>query len=140
MTSGTNEDWLKANEEQLDNSPLPHNKPPIDEVDTLADELANSYNNQGYRTWYCGVIYEFGIEKVHYWQHKASGGEYPGKLFGYYVRQARRGNTGLGANGDAHPPVNPSDSGTVYSVRGNEPDKELLSNIDEIFFIKDGEQ
>lgn len=88
MTHDTDGDWLRGNENQLDNSPLAPVKPPAEEVDRLADELATEYQNEKYRGWYCKVIYAHGIERVRYWQEKSRSGDFPGKLFAYYVRQA----------------------------------------------------
>lgn len=128
MTIEANENRLSGNREQLNNSPLSLNKPPIDSVDELADELATDYSNPNYRTWYCGVIYEFGIEKVRYWQQKASNGNFPGKLFGYYVRQARSGKVEQPRDNSTNSDTQ-SDIDTVYPVRGDETDEELLNNM-----------
>lgn len=64
-------------------------KPTVEGVDLLADELAAEYSNVAYRAWYCRIIYQFGIDRVRYWQLRASSGDHPGKLFGYYVREAQ---------------------------------------------------
>lgn len=62
---------------------------PIEVVDTLANELAVQYQNEPYRKWYCGVIYEFGIDKVEEWRRRASEGNDPAKLFSKYVKDWR---------------------------------------------------
>jgi len=62
---------------------------PIDAVDKVADELVSEYSNSGFRQWYCGVIYEFGFDKVHEWKRRASEGREPAKLFSKYVKDAR---------------------------------------------------
>lgn len=61
----------------------------IDVVDKIADELASEYNNQRFRNWYCGVIYQFGPGKVYEWQTRARDGKEPAKLFSKYVKDAR---------------------------------------------------
>lgn len=63
---------------------------PIEQVDELADELVRAYGNPVFRVWYCGVIYEFGLAKVHEWKGRAAEGKEPGKLFSKYVQDARR--------------------------------------------------
>lgn len=83
--------------EQVTGDKLPVKQLPIEEVDSLADELVREYNNPIFRVWYCGVIYQFGLEQVAEWQRKAASGTNPGGLFGYYVKQARasaNSNTG----------------------------------------------
>ena len=66
----------------------------IAQVDRLADELVDEYDNLKFREWYCGVINEYGISKVLEWRGRAKEGNYPGKLFTSFVNQAggyRRG-------------------------------------------------
>lgn len=58
-------------------------------VDKLADELVTEYDNQRFRRWYCGVVYQFGLPKVMEWRRRASEGKQPAKLFSHYVAQAR---------------------------------------------------
>lgn len=62
---------------------------PIDAVDKLADELVAEYQNDDFRRWYCGVIYDFGFSKVIEWRKRAAEGSEPAKLFSKYVRDAR---------------------------------------------------
>lgn len=66
-----------------------NNKLAIDVVDKIADELAKDYNNLRFRNWYCGVIYQFGPNKVHEWQIRSREGNEPAKLFSKYVKDAR---------------------------------------------------
>jgi hypothetical protein len=73
----------------LGNNRLPLIQIPIEQVDDLADELVEEYSNPDYRKWYCGIIYEFGVERVKKWRHRASTGNSPGSLFSTYVTQAR---------------------------------------------------
>lgn len=82
---------VMGNGEQLDNSQLAPPMLSMEEVDRLADELVTEYSNPGYREWYCKVIYEFGPERVRYWQKKCRGGKTPARLFSFYVKQARSG-------------------------------------------------
>src|ERR1044072_5863198 len=133
MTYGTNENWLKRNEEQLGNSPLSPGKPLAEDVDLLADELAAEYDNTAYRAWYCGVIYKFGIDRVRYWQQKASSGHFPSKLFGYYVRQAKSNKLAQRSDNNNVTPAPQRGLNTAYPVRGDETDDELRANIDKIF-------
>lgn len=63
-------------------------RPPIEQVDKLADELVAEYNNSDYRAWYCGVINTHGITRVIEWRGRAKEGNLPGKLFTHYVNQA----------------------------------------------------
>lgn len=62
----------------------------IGEVDTLADELVTLYNNLDFKPWYCRVIYEFGAAQVMEWRNRAADGNYPGRLFSKYVKEARQ--------------------------------------------------
>lgn len=62
---------------------------PIAAVDKIADELVAEYANPDFRQWYCGVIYQFGFEKVHEWRRRAVEGKEPAKLFSKYVKDAR---------------------------------------------------
>ncbi len=63
---------------------------PIEVVDELANELALEYDNEGYRRWYCGIIYEFGLATIHEWRIRAAEGNQPAKLFSKYVKDARK--------------------------------------------------
>ena len=65
-----------------------HKKISLAQVDALADELVNEYDNPEFRSWYCGVINKFGLSKVHEWMSRAKSGQYPGRLFTTYVNQA----------------------------------------------------
>lgn len=58
-------------------------------VDQLADELATEYDNQRFRSWYCGVIYQFGPSKVHEWRVRAKDANNPARLFSKYVKEAK---------------------------------------------------
>lgn len=62
---------------------------PIELVDSLALELAKEYNNLKFRVWYCGVIQEFGIERVYEWRRRSAEGTNPPRLFSHYVKSAR---------------------------------------------------
>jgi hypothetical protein len=62
---------------------------PIGAVDKVRDELVSEYRNPDFKAWYCGVIYEFGFEKVEEWRRRASEGKEPAKLFSMYVKHAR---------------------------------------------------
>ncbi|MGH7195187.1 MAG: hypothetical protein ACREGA_00185 [Candidatus Saccharimonadales bacterium] len=118
-----------GNGDELGNSPMPNLKPSIEEVDTLADELAGEFDNPDYRTWYCKVIYEFGVDRVNGWRKRARSGDFPGRLFGFYVREARErkgGNRSVHDNA-SQPTANGKD--TVYPVRGDETSEELLANM-----------
>lgn len=64
-------------------------KLPTAAVDKVADELVVEYDNQPYRRWYCGVIYEFGFPKVEEWRRRSGEGRVPAKLFSKYVSDAR---------------------------------------------------
>jgi hypothetical protein len=61
---------------------------PIESVDRLADELASEYSNIKYRSWYCKVIYTFGVEQVLEWRSRATEGREPAKLFSKYAKDA----------------------------------------------------
>lgn len=63
---------------------------PLATVDAIADELVLEFSNPGYRSWYCGVIYDFGIAQVQEWRKRAAEGNEPAKLFSAYVTQSRR--------------------------------------------------
>jgi hypothetical protein len=97
----------QLNKYQVPNGNLDDNtfkKLPVAAVDKVADELVAEYNNQVYRRWYCGVIYEFGFSKVHEWRRCASEGREPAKLFSKYVKDARTYRsikTGSGDNDEA---------------------------------------
>lgn len=74
----------------IDNScKEPIKQPPINAVDRIADSLVKEYANPGFRRWYCGIIYEFGIQQVFEWQSRAKEGKEPAKLFSAYVKEAR---------------------------------------------------
>ncbi len=62
---------------------------PIEAIDKLADELVAEYNNVQFRKWYCGVVKDFGYAQVNEWRRRASEGDFPGKLFSKYVKEAR---------------------------------------------------
>lgn len=110
----------------IGNAQLPVKQIPIDEVDTLADELVSEYSNPKFRVWYCGVIYEFGIAQVNDWRARAASGISPGGLFGYYVKQARAKKP---PNGKSDHADDGNGVDTVYSVRGDETDGELRANM-----------
>lgn len=65
------------------------NKPPLAVVDSVVDGLVKEYDNPKFRQWYCGVVYEFGLDKVEEWRKRACEGNSPAKLFSSYVKQAR---------------------------------------------------
>lgn len=77
---------------QLADSQSPVKQLPIEVVDKLANELVLEYDNPTYRAWYCGVVYEFGVEQVKEWRALAANGRSrsPGHVFSSYVSQARR--------------------------------------------------
>lgn len=79
---------------------------PIDAVDKVADELVRDYSNPDYRRWYCGVIYDFGFDKVEEWRRRAAEGKEPAKLFSKYVKDARTYKPLRGLNSE---PVNIDD-------------------------------
>lgn len=64
-------------------------KPRLEEVDTLAEELATEYNNHNFLKWYCSLIYDFGIDRVKRWQAKSKSADSPGLVFASYVKQAK---------------------------------------------------
>ena len=85
------ENLSNDNLRQLSNDSQPAvRKPSIDEVDQLADELAEEFNNPGWRSWYCGYINRYGIEQVVLWRDKARMGNSPARLFSTYLKQARK--------------------------------------------------
>jgi len=61
---------------------------PIEQVDSLADELVAEYGNPEWRGWYCGLINKFGIARILDWQKRARSGSNPSKLFSTYAKQA----------------------------------------------------
>jgi hypothetical protein len=69
-------------------TPIKHQLP-ISAVDELTNELINEYNNERFKRWYCGVIYEFGVSQVLEWRGRAHEGKEPSKLFSKYVIDAR---------------------------------------------------
>ena len=75
-------------------------KLPILAVDKVADELVDEYKNIKYRRWYCGVIYEFGFEKVEEWRCRAREGNEPAKLFSKYVKDSRAFRSSLRLSND----------------------------------------
>ena len=81
---------LLKNHLPIDNSSQTSIKQPsIGAVDKLADELVAEYDNQKFRQWYCGVIYEFGIAQVLEWRKRSGDGKEPAKLFSKYVKDTR---------------------------------------------------
>lgn len=64
-------------------------KLPIGVVDEIADRLVTEYGNRQFRRWYCGVVYQFGPNKVYEWQARAKEGKDPARLFSKYVKDAR---------------------------------------------------
>jgi len=66
----------------------------LEQVDQLADDLVRDFANPDFRRWYCGVVYDFGPERVHRWKQVAMEGKEPAKLFSKYVSDARRLKTG----------------------------------------------
>ena len=54
-----------------------------------AYDLAYAFDNLKFHRWYCGVIYEFGIDVVEAWREKALAGETPGRLFSALVKAER---------------------------------------------------
>ncbi|MDQ5913928.1 MAG: hypothetical protein QG623_547 [Patescibacteria group bacterium] len=63
---------------------------PIELVDSLSLELASEYDNPQFRAWYCGVIQEFGVERVHEWRRRSAEGNNPARLFSHYIKSARK--------------------------------------------------
>ena len=72
-----------------------NHKPSLEEVDKLADELANEYKNTGFRPWYCNLIYSFGFEQVRIWQARSKDAENPGRLFSKLASEAKKKRDGL---------------------------------------------
>lgn len=64
-------------------------KPTLSVVDQLAEDLASEHENTGWEKWYCGIIYEFGVEVVSNWRERVLTSDSPGRLFSYIVKQAR---------------------------------------------------
>lgn len=64
-------------------------QPSIEAVDRIADGLVTEYRNPQFRRWYCGVVYQFGPQKVLEWQGRARDGSSPAKLFSKYVKDAQ---------------------------------------------------
>lgn len=129
MTNG----FLGNGDLELDKNQLPVKQIPIEEVDSLADELVSLYHNPAFRQWYCGVIYEFGINQVVTWQRRAEKADEPAKLFSYYVKQARRGkaqNSNIKSSAD-------SGTDTVYTPSDEELTDEALSHSLDNVHIED---
>ena len=61
---------------------------PIEQVDSEVDELVRVFNNPEFRKWYCLVVRELGIEKVHELKVRAEEGSQPGKLFSKLAKEA----------------------------------------------------
>lgn len=62
----------------------------IDEVSKFGKEIAVELNNPGYKDWYCGIIYDFGITQVNEWKRIALSKNTPGRYFSTLVREARK--------------------------------------------------
>ncbi len=63
---------------------------PMAEVDRLADDLVDKFNNPDYRAWYCQKIYKFGLDLIEVWRDKAMETGCPGKYFSKYVSEKER--------------------------------------------------
>ncbi len=59
------------------------------QVEKLANDLCMSYQNSKFFSWYCGVIYEFGIPAVEALQARVRDAKEPGRLFTKIVNEWR---------------------------------------------------
>jgi hypothetical protein len=66
--------------------------PSYREVSVYAYDLAYTFDNLKFHRWYCGVVYQFGIDQVEAWREKALKGDNPGRLFSTLVKGARNPN------------------------------------------------
>jgi len=60
----------------------------IAQVDVKADELVAAYANPNFKSWYCMVIYELGVERTEAIQERASRGRFPARLFSKLAKEA----------------------------------------------------
>lgn len=65
-------------------------KPTIKEVEDLANRICSEFNNSKYFSWYCGVIYDFGISTIEDLMKRVSDADYPGKLFTKIINEWRQ--------------------------------------------------
>jgi hypothetical protein len=77
----------------------PDPKPSIGEVDALANELANRYENHSFRRWYCKVINTLGIQKTRELAERADESKSPGRLFSTLAKEAMQSKASGGGYG-----------------------------------------
>lgn len=70
-------------------------KPPIVEVDKLAKELCQEYDNYGFYRWYCLVINTLGVERVRQIQARCSDATDKGALFSRYASEEAKKKVGI---------------------------------------------
>ena len=61
-----------------------------EEVEQAANRLCGQYGNAQYFKWYCGAIYEFGLQKIEELEARVSDAKKPGRLFSKIVGDWRR--------------------------------------------------
>lgn len=66
---------------------MANRKPSLSEVDSLANTLAERFDNHAYRPWYCTAIYELGTDRIRQILARVSDGEHPNKLFSKIVKE-----------------------------------------------------
>jgi len=120
-TYETNGNQVTGNRYQLTTYQKKQLNPSIEEVDNLADELANEYNNPDFRTWYCLLINQFGADEVRRWQALVRTGNYPARLFSYYAKQATNLHGAYEPKRKALPPQSTP-----------QPSRDVIPNDDEV--------
>ena len=65
-------------------------KPLINEVDALADQLVHLYANPKFRPWYCRIVNDLGVARVHEIIKRAEGVNNSGKLFSKMASEERK--------------------------------------------------
>lgn len=74
------------NQMRNDSSEL-NRKPTIEQVDKLAAELCQEFNNHSYFKWYCTAIWKLGIDRISEIRGRVSDAKMPGHLFTKYVNE-----------------------------------------------------
>jgi len=74
------------NESANDKSEL-NRRPSIKEVDDLAMELCQEFNNHDFFRWYCSAIWKLGIGRILEIRGRVSDAKMPGHLFTKLMRE-----------------------------------------------------
>jgi hypothetical protein len=63
------------------------NKPSMKEVDDLARELCDLFNNHKYFKWYCDKIWKLGLPRIYEIKGRVEGAKLSGRLFTQYINE-----------------------------------------------------